>query len=61
MFKVNSKDTRTKWIDAVAVSFAVISKIFKNTYFEKHLPTAASVDGKNFYSATESQTEMKFE
>ena len=61
MFKVNSKDTRTKWIDAVAVCFAVISQIFKNTYFEKHLPTAASVDCKNFYSATESQTEMKFE
>ena len=36
-------------------------KIFKNTYFEKHLPTAASADCKNFYSATESQIEMKFE
>ena len=27
--------------------------IFKNTNFEKNLPTAASVDCKNFYRATE--------
>ena len=34
-------------------------KIFKNTYFEKHLPTAASVDCKKFCSTTESQIEVK--
>ena len=32
-------------------------EIFKNTYFEKHLPLAASADCKNFYRATESQIE----
>ena len=31
--------------------------IFKNTYFEKHLPTAASVNCKIFYRATENQIE----
>ena len=36
-------------------------KDFKNTYFEKHIPTAASVDCRNFYRATESQIEIKFE
>ena len=35
--------------------------IFKNTYFEKHLPTAASIDCKKFYRATENQIKMKFE
>ena len=34
-------------------------EIFKNTYFEKHLLPAASVDCKNFYRATEGQIEMK--
>ena len=29
--------------------------IFKNTYFEKHLPTAASVNWKIFYRATENK------
>ena len=35
--------------------------VFKNTYFEKHLPTAASVNCKIFDRATENQIEMKFE
>ena len=35
-------------------------EIFKNTYFEKHLPTAAFVDCKNVYRTTESQIEMKY-
>ena len=43
------------------VIFFEYSKIFNNTYFEKYLPTAASVEYKNLHSATESQTEMKFE
>ena len=34
-------------------------EIFKNTYFEKHLPTTASVNCKNFYRDAESQIEMK--
>ena len=36
-------------------------KVFKNGYFEKYLRTAASVDCKTFYRATESQIEMKFQ
>ena len=36
-------------------------KIFKNIYFETHLQTAASVDCKNFYRATENQIKTKFE
>ena len=35
-------------------------EIFKNTYFEKHLPMTASIDHKNFYRATESFIEMKY-
>ena len=35
--------------------------IFKSTYFEKLVSTAASVNCKNFYRATENQIEMKFE
>ena len=35
-------------------------EIFINTYFEKHLPTAASVNCKNFHGAAESQIEMKY-
>ena len=98
MFKVNSKDTRTKPIEVVAVSFGVnqnqkqplelfykkailknfaiftgkqlcwsmfwffsreYCETFQNTYFEKHLPIAASINCKNFYRATEGQIEMK--
>ena len=35
--------------------------IFKNTYFEKLVSTAASVNCKNFYRAIENLIEMKFE
>ena len=35
-------------------------EISKNTYFEKHILTAASVDCKHFYRATEGQIEMKY-
>ena len=112
MFNVNSKDTRTKSAEVVAVSFGVnqtqkqlpevfykkssqkfrniyrkttvlksllnksfqlykkgtptqvfyceYCEIFKNTYYEKHLPTATSVDCKTLYRATESLIEMKY-
>ena len=35
-------------------------EIFINTYFKKHLQTAASVNCKNFYRAAESQIEIKY-
>ena len=41
--------------------FLWILQNFKNIYFEKQLPTAASADCKNFYRARESQIKMKFE
>ena len=35
-------------------------EIFKSIYFEKHQPTAASVNSKNFYRAAESEIEIKY-
>ena len=43
------KETRTQ------VFSCEYYNIFKNTYFEKHLPTAASVNCNKFYRATENQ------
>ena len=40
--------------------FCVYCEIFKNFYFEKHVPTAASVDRKKFCRAAESQIEIKY-
>ena len=44
---------------ATQVFSCEFGKVSKNTYFEKHLPSAASVDCKNFYRARESQIEIK--
>ena len=61
-----------KWIDLVSVKqqlnevvfptqvFPVnIAKFLRTPILKKQLPTAASVECKNFYRATESQIEMK--
>ena len=40
--------------------FCKYCEILNTTYFEKHLPTAASVDCKKLYRATESQIQMKY-
>ena len=37
-----------------------IAKFLRKPILKKHLPTAASVDCKKIYSATESLIEMKF-
>ena len=53
MFKVNSKDTRTKPIEGVAVCFGV-------NQTQNQTPEPEPVNCKNFYRAAESQIEMKY-